>query len=213
MSVPVYIRFGAVVLLVIILAVAFASRETRVKSAGGISSSPIGSSSDEDTPLSSTVLLPDPSPTPDITHNVVASYYDVQDFPSARLLLNNKDIVEREIRPTLYSLDGIPFEPPPVLVGPKSFRIIDLHEWANLGGEPFRRGSIRLFHTGKDLIIGSQVYLEDAANSLSFEERLAELGKFDSRRLEGIWYMPRNQTQVTIFFPIHRLRFFRSTPG
>jgi hypothetical protein len=55
-----------------------------------------------------------------------------------------------------------------------------------LGGTGFRRGSIKIFHTGKDRVIGSQVYLENNANGLSFEERLAELGKFNSLRLEGI---------------------------
>ncbi len=141
---------------------------------------------------------PSPSPTPELTHNVVAAYYDVQNFPTAKLLLNNKDIVPREIRPTLYNSDGAPFEQPPVIVEPNSHRLIDLNEWANLGGANFLQGSIKLFHTGKDLVIGSQVYLGDDANGLSFEERLAELGKFDSHRLEGIWYMPRNQTDVTI---------------
>jgi hypothetical protein len=122
----------------------------------------------------------------------------VQQFPTAKLLLNNKDIVAREIRPTLYSLDGQTMEIAPVIVEANSFRMINLSDWANIGGENFRRGSIKLFHTGKDLNIGSQIYLSDEANSLSFEERLTELGKFDSRRLESIWAMPGGQTQVRV---------------
>lgn len=136
---------------------------------------------------------------PDQTpHNVVAAFYDVQNFPSAKLLLNNKDIIAREVRPTLYNLDGNIMEVAPVWVEANSSRMINLQDWAALGGESFRQGSIRLFHTGKDLVIGSQIYLEDTANSLSFEERLGELGKFDSRHFESIWWMPRNQAQVTI---------------
>ncbi len=140
---------------------------------------------------------PTPTPTPEKTHNVVAAYYDVENFPTAELLLNNKDIVAREIRPTLYNLDGNALEIAPVIVEANSHRMIDLNEWANLGGANFRQGSLKLFHTGKDLNIGSQIYLADVKNSLSFEERLTELGKFDSRRLESIWLMPDNQTQVT----------------
>ena len=99
---------------------------------------------------------------------------------------NNKDIIAREIRPTLYNLDGNALEIAPVIVEANSHRLIDLNEWANLGGASFRQGSLKLFHTGKDLNIGSQVYLADVKSSLSFEERLTELGKFDSRRLESI---------------------------
>jgi hypothetical protein len=131
-------------------------------------------------------------------HNVVAAFYDVQNFPSAKLLLNNKDIVAREVRPTLYNLDGNILEIAPVMIEANSHLMINLQDWANLGGESFRQGSIKLFHTGKDLVIGSQIYLEDTTQSLSFEERFTELGKFDSRRLESIWWMPRNQAQVTI---------------
>ncbi len=140
-----------------------------------------------------------PTPTPDETpHILVGAFYDVQNFPTAKLLLNNKDIVAREIRPTLYSLDGQTMEIAPVMVEASSFRMINLNDWASLGGENFRRGSIKLFHTGKDLNIGSQIYLSDEAKSLSFEERLTELGKFDSRRLESIWAMPNDDAQVRI---------------
>lgn len=141
---------------------------------------------------------PTPTPTPEKTHNVVAAYYNVENFPTAELLLNNKDIVAREIRPTLYNLNGNVLEIAPVIVEANSHRLIDLNEWANLGGASFRQGSLKLFHTGKDLNIGSQVYLADVKNSLSFEERFIELGKFDSRRFESIWLMPDNQTQVTV---------------
>jgi hypothetical protein len=143
-------------------------------------------------PADSTVLATE------LTHNLVASFYDLENYPTARLLLNNKGLSPVELRPTLYSLDGNAFEPAPVTVEPNSFRFVSINDLASAGGENFRKGSIKLFHTGKDLIIGSQVYLEKESQSLSFEERFGELGKFDSRRLEAIWYMPRGQTEATI---------------
>jgi hypothetical protein len=146
-----------------------------------------------------TTFVPSPSPTPDETpHYLVGAFYDVENFPTAKLLLNNKDSVSREVRPTLYSLDGQALEIAPVVVEAGSFRMINLSDWASIGGENFRRGSIRLFHTGKDLNIGTQIYLSDETASLSFEERLTELGKFDSRRLEAVWGMPLNQTQARV---------------
>lgn len=85
---------------------------------------------------------------------------------------------------------------PPVIVEPSSHRLIDLSEWARIGGESFEQGSIKLFHYGKDLVLGAQIYLVDEAHSLSFEEKLVELGKFDSRRLEAVWAMPSRDTDV-----------------
>jgi hypothetical protein len=73
---------------------------------------------------------PSPSPTPEAEHWHVAAYYDLENFPSAKFLLNNKDIVAREVRPTLYSLDGLAMEVPPVWVGASSAMMIDLEDWA-----------------------------------------------------------------------------------
>ncbi len=142
--------------------------------------------------------MPSPTPTPEIPHTLVGAFYDVQNFPNAKLLLNNKDTVAREVRPTLYSLNGQILEVPPVQVEAQSFRLIDLRELAKIGGDDFRQGNIKLFHTGKDLVLGTQIYLEDAARSLSFEEKLSEIGTYDSRRLEGVWFQPSNQTESKI---------------
>jgi hypothetical protein len=131
-------------------------------------------------------------------HTLVADFYDIENFPNAKLLLNNKTGQPIEVRPTLYNLDGNPMEVAPVTVDTRSHRLINLTDWANLGGENFRQGSLRLFHTGKDLSLGTQIYLTDSENSLSFEERLLELGKFDSHRLESIWWMPRRQAKVRV---------------
>jgi hypothetical protein len=40
--------------------------------------------------------------------------------------------------------------------------------------------------------------LTHEAKSLSFEEKLVELGKFDSHRQEGVWWMPSNDADVEI---------------
>lgn len=104
------------------------------------------------------VASPSPSPTPDQTpHDLIGSYYTVEYGVNARLMLNNKDIVAREIRPTLYNLQGQPLELAPVTVDAGSFQIINLNDWASVGGENYRQGSLRLFHTGKALNIGAHI--------------------------------------------------------
>ena len=129
-------------------------------------------------------------------HWLVGSYYNTQNGMTATLLLNNKGIQPLEVRPTLYSMSGQELVLPPVIVDPSSHRFINLSEWASIGGEGFERGSIKLFHYGKDLVLGAQIYLVDEAHSLTFEEKLAELGKFDSRRLEAVWAMPSLNADV-----------------
>jgi hypothetical protein len=48
---------------------------------------------------------PDPTPTPEITHTLVAAFYDTENFATAKLLLNNKGLETIVVHPTLYSLE------------------------------------------------------------------------------------------------------------
>lgn len=121
----------------------------------------------------------------DAPHNLVGSYYTLENNTDAKLLLNNKGNTLLEVRPTLYDSQGRQQEIPPVTVEPQSFRFINLRDWAAIGGESFKSGNIKLFHYGKDLVLGAQIYLTDEARSLGFEEKLAEKSKFDSRRQEA----------------------------
>lgn len=143
--------------------------------------------------------VPETSPTPDDTpHTLVGSFYTVQNGVNARLLLNNKGTTLLEVRPTIYNLAGQALEIAPVTVEPQSFRFVNLQDWAAIGGASFQSGSVRLFHRGKDLVLGAQIYLTDTAHSLSYEEKFAELGKFDSRRQEAVWFQPSRQTETAI---------------
>jgi hypothetical protein len=137
-------------------------------------------------------------PAADTPHNLVGAYYTLENGTDARLLLNNKGNIQLEVQPVLYNLQGQELSLPPVTVESQSFRFINLQDWASLGGESFRSGNIKLFHVGKDLVLGSQIYLTQEASSLSFEEKLAELGKFDSRRQEAVWATPSPQAKASL---------------
>lgn len=112
--------------------------------------------------------------------------------------MNNKGNAILEVQPTLYNKQGQELQLPPVTVEPQNFRFINLADWAAIGGESYKSGNIKLFHYGKDLVLGAQIYLTDETRSLSYEEKLTELGKFDSRRQEAVWWMPSNDTKVKI---------------
>jgi hypothetical protein len=141
---------------------------------------------------------PSPSPTPEISHTLVGSYYLVDENIEAKLLLNNKGNAPLEVQPTLYNKQGQELQLPSVTVEPQNFRFINLADWAAIGGESYKSGNIKLFHYGKDLVLGAQIYLTDKTRSLSYEEKLTELGKFDSRRQEAVWWMPSNEAKVKI---------------
>ncbi len=123
-------------------------------------------------------------------HLLAGSYYTLKDNMSAKLLLNNKGPQPIEITPTLFSMNGQRFDAPAVSVAGNDYQFIDLATWVALAGEQFSEGSIQLFHRGKDLVIGAQIYLADEARSLSFEEKLSEPATSKASRLVGTWWLP-----------------------
>jgi hypothetical protein len=154
-------------------------------------------SSDQSTSLSA----PSESPTPccnDKPHLLVGTYYSVKNGLVAKLLLNNKGPEPLTASPTLFNMSGERFETPPVTVDGHSFQMIDMSGWINAAGVRFEEGSIEVFHTGKDLVLGAQIYLEDQNHSLSFDEKLVETQTFKSTRLEGLWWLPSQKGQVLL---------------
>lgn len=131
-------------------------------------------------------------------HLLAGSYYTLKNNFSAKLLLNNKGPTPIEVQPTLFSLSGDRFDAPPVTVDSNSHRFEDFGAWADIAGKQFREGSIQVFHRGKDLVLGAQIYLTDERHSLSFDEKLTELGKPGSSRLEGVWWLPSPKGVVTL---------------
>ncbi|MCA1579695.1 MAG: hypothetical protein LC794_20310 [Acidobacteria bacterium] len=123
-------------------------------------------------------------------HTLAGSYYTLKNNFSGKLLLNNKGPLPLEIRPTIFAMSGERFEPPAVTVAGNSYVFVNLADWAALAGPPFQEGSIQLFHRGKDLVLGSQIYLTDGSGRLSFEEKLGEPANSSSSMAAGVWWLP-----------------------
>lgn len=134
----------------------------------------------------------------DKPHLLAGSYYSVRGGLTATLMLNNKGPRPLEVRPTLFSLAGERLDVLPVTVEANNFRVIDLREWVAFGGPSFEEGSIQLFHTGRDLVLGAQIYLVDEAHRLSFEEKLTEITGGGPARLEGVWWSPHAGADVRL---------------
>jgi hypothetical protein len=131
-------------------------------------------------------------------HLLAASYYSLKNGLSSKLLLNNKGPRPLEVKPTLFSMNGERHEVAPMKVKGASFRVIDLRKWVKDAGPQFREGSIKVFHLGRDLVLGAQVYVEDEAHSLSFEEKFAEPATMASSRLRGVWWLPSQKGEVSL---------------
>lgn len=137
----------------------------------------------------------------DKPHTLAASFYRIGQNLKTSLMLNNKGPQPLEVRPTLYNLSGEHLEIPPVTLAANSHAVIDLREWAALGGEPFSEGSVQIFYRGNDLRLGAQVKIMDEAQSLMFDEQLVEPAMmFKSSRLEGVWYLPSHECRVEVCF-------------
>ena len=142
-----------------------------------------------------TIGLDDPDAKP---HLLVGGYYTVKNGMKSRLLLNNKSGNRLEVKPTLYGKNGEVLEIPPFTVVPNKGTLVDISDWVNIGGLSFEEGSIRLFHRGTKLILGAQIQITNEQNSHGFENKLSELRAFDSRRMESVWWNPKNQSETSI---------------
>lgn len=131
-------------------------------------------------------------------HLLAGSYYTFKDGMASKLLLNNKGPHQLEVHPMLFSTGGEELDLPPVTVEGQSFRIINMGEWIAAAEPQFQEGSIRLLHRGRDLVLGAQVFVNDEARSLSFEEKLVEPVTFKSTRLEGLWWLPGTGGEVLL---------------
>lgn len=132
----------------------------------------------------------------DKPHLLAASYYTVNNGLSAKLLLNNKGPRPIEVKPMLFSMGGEKYEVASVIVEGNSFQILDISGWIGAVGPQFQEGSIQVFHLGRDLVIGAQIYLEDDAHSLAFEEKFSEPATFHSSQLRGVWWLPSQKGKV-----------------
>jgi hypothetical protein len=129
-------------------------------------------------------------------HLLAASYYTLKSGWRSKLLLNNKGPRSLEVKPTLFSMSGERYEVAPVNVEGSSFEVIDLSKWVREAGPQFLEGSIKVFHLGRDLVLGAQVYVESEAHSLSFEEKFAEPATMASSKLLGVWWLPSQKGEV-----------------
>ncbi len=131
-------------------------------------------------------------------HLLAASYYSLKNGQRSRLLLNNKGPRPMEVKPTLFSMSGERYEVEPLIVEGASFQMIDLRSWVKDAGAQFREGSMKIFHLGKDLVLGAQVYVEEETHSLSFEEKFTELATMASSKLLGTWWLPSHKGNVLL---------------
>jgi hypothetical protein len=135
----------------------------------------------------------------DTLHTLAATYYSLRDNLAATLILSNQGVRAIELRPILFNLEGVPLYVPPVTLTGNTVRAFDLSEWAGAGGVAFQEGSVAVLYSGKEMELGGVVKLVDSKRSLIFDEELTEPAMmFSSARLEGIWWLPTRDSEVSV---------------
>lgn len=143
-------------------------------------------------------VLPTQQEAPGKPHLLASSYYNVNENFDATLTLNNKGPQPLEVQLTLFNLAGERLDILPVTVEANSHRVVNLRDYA-LAGTTFQEGSLQVVYHGKDLEMGAQVKIVDAARGLIFDEQLVEPAMmFASSRLEGVWWMPSRACDVRL---------------
>ncbi len=130
---------------------------------------------------------------------VAGSYYDTEDGLSSTLTLNNKGTQPLTVDSTVFSLDGTQLNLQPIIVPATNFIDVNLQTMLGNAGNEFRKGSIKLSYFGMQIQLGAQITIKDVAKSISFDEKLVEVGSYNSQWLEGVWYQPSSDAKVKIF--------------
>src|SRR5215210_2272239 len=107
---------------------------------------------------SAKIRLDDETQTP---HILVGGFYTTRSGFESKLMMNNKGPQPIEVAPTLYGENGAIIQMPTLTVERNSYIVVNLRDWANFGGEEFRQGNLRLFHRGKDLVLGCNILVVD----------------------------------------------------
>ncbi len=136
---------------------------------------------------------------PSTPRRMIGTYYTTEDNFRSTLVLNNKGPNQVEVTPILHGQNRQSFTAPPVMVAGQSSSEVDLNALAISAGPQFRSGSFEFTYTGRLMEIGGGLRIVDADRSLIFDEQMLEPGmKFPSPRLEAVYAVPFDSTQVSV---------------
>ena len=132
------------------------------------------------------------------SHRLVAAYYSVVGELKATLMLSNQGPGTIPARIRLFSKNGAQNNLLSITLNGHEVRALDLRQYIQ-PGSGFEEGSLEVEYQGKFLELGGLVNMVDAEQSLSFEEELSEPAKaFASTRLEGVYWLPNNNTEIAL---------------
>src|SRR5260370_172434 len=140
----------------------------------------------------------DPQMPPGEDHYVNIPYFTESGGMSSTLTLNNNETETMTATVTVFNKQGDQYIVPPISLQPAlaaRFRLKDLT--ANALGD-FDAGSVQVFYHGSSMGITSQVSIVSAEQRLYFESVDTESMDFASNTLNGIVWIPDNETQAKL---------------
>jgi hypothetical protein len=135
---------------------------------------------------------------PDSQHTLAATYYRLTTDMNATLMLSNQGPNLKLVQVTLFARNGETLAVPSFILSGQEVRAIALRDHVAVGSV-FAEGRLEVSYIGKSMELGGVLQLADESHSLMFDEELLEPAKaFVSRRLEGVWWLPSQASDITL---------------
>jgi hypothetical protein len=130
------------------------------------------------------------------SHVQSAPFYTVAEGFMTMLMLNNGTRAGFSVKATLYSLDGVPTELPPIHLNAHETKEVDLNEWVAGFGPQYASGSLRLDYQSIPYGLGAMVMMVNERQSIEVDVLARPSSEFKSNRLEAMWWKPERTTEV-----------------
>ncbi len=131
-------------------------------------------------------------------HYINIPYFSESGGMSSTLTLNNNESEPMTASVTIFGKKGDQITVPPITLQPTLATRFRLKDLIGNAGEDFSSGNIQVFYQGSLMGITSQVSIVSANHHLAFESVETEAMDFASTTLNGIAWIPDNETKAKL---------------
>jgi len=131
-------------------------------------------------------------------HYINIPYFSESDRMSSTLTLNNNESEPMTASVTIFSKKGDQITVPPITLQPTLAARFGLKDLIGNARGDFNSGNIQVFYHGSSMAITSQVSIVSANHHLAFESVETEAMDFASTTLNGIAWIPNDETRASV---------------
>jgi hypothetical protein len=131
-------------------------------------------------------------------HFVHIPYFTELEGMHSTLTLNNYLPDPTTTNVTIFNHAGEAFVAPPIVLAPQSVQRFSLKQLTEGAASDFNSGNVQVFFEGPSMAVTSQVSIVSADHRLSFESTETEAMGFSSSTLDGIVWVPDDDTEACV---------------